>query len=226
MKKIALSLTALAVVFAVTFTSCKKDDAGAPVVSIVGNGTMELTLGTTFVDPGATATDEQDGKITPVVTGTVNTDKVAEYTITYTATDEAGNVGTATRTVKVNAEKLAGSYTANETYSNGETPSSYNQVVILSSTGYNKLVFNKFGDFNGANVDITVTANGFTGADKTIQLPVGTPVYNVKIYNISGTYEKNGTLYNIKSATYKVDTTPIAGGAPETVTITQSYTRQ
>ena len=36
-----------------------------------------------------------------VTTGTVDTDTVGEYTLTYTSTDASGNAGTATRTVNV-----------------------------------------------------------------------------------------------------------------------------
>ena len=42
-----------------------------------------------------------DGGETVVTTGTVDTDTVGSYTVTYQLTDAAGNTGTATRTVTV-----------------------------------------------------------------------------------------------------------------------------
>lgn len=221
-------MTALAVVLAVTFTSCKKDDTGAPVITLAGSGSMELSLGDTYTELGATATDEEDGDITPTVTGTVNTDKVGEYTVTYTATDAAGNEATAvTRTVKVKADRLAASYNVVETYEDATT-GSYVQTVAVSSTGYNKLVFNAYGDYGtNATVDVTVTANGFTGAEKTLVLQDNTGAqYNCRIYDVTGTYTKSGTLYNIATASYKLDATPAAGGSTMTTTTTQVYTRQ
>ena len=65
---------------------------------------MELEVGAVFTDPGASATDAVDGDLTVdiVVTGSVDTSKVgAVYTLSYTATDAAGNTGTATRTVTI-----------------------------------------------------------------------------------------------------------------------------
>lgn len=225
MKKIALSMTALAVVLAVTFTSCKKDDTSNPVVSVTGSGTTTINLGEAWVDLGATATDDIDGTITPTATGTVDVDKVGEYTITYKAIDKAGNEGTATRTVKVKSDLLAKSYTVVETEV-GASSSTYTQSVSVSSTGYNKLVFNGFGDYGtSASIDVTVTSTGFTGAEKTLTLQNGGVTYNCRFYNISGTYGKVGSLYNILTATYKFDSTPV-GGALQTATYNQQYTAQ
>lgn len=220
MKKISLSIAALAVVLAVTFTSCKKDDTGIPVVSLTGDGTIAIELGATWTDPGATATDDNDGTITPVVTGTVNTDKVGEYPITYTATDEAGNVGTATRTVIVKANALAGTYTVNETLQD-QTTDTYTSIVTVSgnnNTLYNKLVLSNFGKYGSASVaTITVTSTGFTGADYSFTDP---DVGNVSITNITGTYVKSGTHYYIATASYKTTTTD------GTTTTTQVYAIQ
>lgn len=54
-------------------------------------------------DPGATATDNRDGNITHriVVTGGVNLKIKATYYVWYRATDDAGNIGEAKRTVLV-----------------------------------------------------------------------------------------------------------------------------
>lgn len=72
-----------------------------PEVTLNGNANVTISCGDGFSDPGASALDTCDGTLTPVVTGTVNTVVPDTYTITYTATDGEGNVGTATRTVTV-----------------------------------------------------------------------------------------------------------------------------
>jgi hypothetical protein len=78
-------------------------DTTAPVVSLAGSAAMQLTVGDTFTDPGATATDDTDGTITSsvVVSGAVDTATEGLYTLTYTATDAAGNTGSVSRVVTV-----------------------------------------------------------------------------------------------------------------------------
>lgn len=73
----------------------------APTVTIIGANPLTVQCGSTFNDPGATATDACDGVLTVNKTGTVNTNQVGSYQITYTATDRAGKTGQATRTVNV-----------------------------------------------------------------------------------------------------------------------------
>lgn len=76
-------------------------DSTDPVVTLNGNANVTISCGAGFTDPGASALDTCDGVLSPVVTGTVNTVVPDTYTITYTATDGEGNVGSATRTVTV-----------------------------------------------------------------------------------------------------------------------------
>ncbi|MDA9118120.1 DUF5011 domain-containing protein, partial [Gammaproteobacteria bacterium] len=69
----------------------------APVITVTGDNPATVELGATYTDAGATA----DGGETVTITGTVDTSTVGTYTLTYSATDAAGNTGTATRTVTV-----------------------------------------------------------------------------------------------------------------------------
>ena len=69
----------------------------APVITIIGANPIEVELGNTYTGPGATS----DGGETVTITGTVDTATVGTYTITYSAKDDSGNTGTATRTVNV-----------------------------------------------------------------------------------------------------------------------------
>ncbi len=73
-----------------------------PVVTLNGANPFNITVGQTFVDPGATATDTEDGALTVITTGTVNTAVVGTYVLTYTATDSGNLSASTTRTVNVN----------------------------------------------------------------------------------------------------------------------------
>ena len=57
-------------------------DTTAPVVTVTGDNPATVELGSTYTDAGATATDAS-GTVTVVTTGTVDTDTVGTYTLTY-----------------------------------------------------------------------------------------------------------------------------------------------
>lgn len=79
----------------------------APEISLIGDVTMTLTEGEAYIDPGATATDEEDGDISrDIVVGgdVVNTSVPGTYVISYNVTDSAGSAANeVVRTVEVNA---------------------------------------------------------------------------------------------------------------------------
>jgi hypothetical protein len=78
------------------------DDGIGPVITRTGPATINLTVGDSYTDAGATATDVIDGSVTVTPSGTVNTAAAGTYTITYNASDAAGNAATpVTRTVVV-----------------------------------------------------------------------------------------------------------------------------
>ncbi len=72
-------------------------DTVSPVITVLGDNPAVVELGGVYVDAGATA----DTGESVVTSGSVDTNTVGTYTLTYTATDLAGNTGTATRTVNV-----------------------------------------------------------------------------------------------------------------------------
>lgn len=79
-------------------------DTTEPVMTLVGSATIQLTVGDTYVEQGASATDDTDGDITTqiIVTGGVNISVAATYTVTYSVADVAGNSASVDRTVVVN----------------------------------------------------------------------------------------------------------------------------
>ena len=77
--------------------SIEIEDVTPPVVTLNGNASITIQQGNTYTEQGATS----DGGESVTISGTVNTNIADTYTITYSATDAAGNTGTATRTVIV-----------------------------------------------------------------------------------------------------------------------------
>ena len=73
------------------------EDVTPPVVTLNGNASITIEKGATYTEQGATS----DGDEIVNISGTVDVNTVGTYTITYSATDAAGNTGTATRTVEV-----------------------------------------------------------------------------------------------------------------------------
>ncbi|NDB96024.1 MAG: DUF5011 domain-containing protein [Verrucomicrobia bacterium] len=77
-------------------------DTNAPVITLIGADPLEIYKGSAFTDPGATVTDNVDATRTITGSGSVDTATVGFYTVTYTATDAAGNLAVpVTRTVNV-----------------------------------------------------------------------------------------------------------------------------
>src|SRR5262249_36119557 len=76
-------------------------DTTPPVVTLIGPSTITNSAGSTFTDPGATASDACAGPLAVITSGTVNTSVAGTYVINYIATDLANNSATNSRTVKV-----------------------------------------------------------------------------------------------------------------------------
>ncbi|GAA0397603.1 hypothetical protein GCM10009133_03290 [Cocleimonas flava] len=75
-----------------------------PVILVTGQNPLTIVVGTQYNDDGATALDDTDGEVAATaVDGSdiIDTSEVGEFTVTYEATDIAGNTATATRVVIV-----------------------------------------------------------------------------------------------------------------------------
>ncbi len=82
-------------------------DVTAPVLTLLGNATENVEMGSTYTDAGATVSDLGDPSIgVSDDAANVNTNIVGNYTVTYTATDASGNESTVTRTVIVGNNSL------------------------------------------------------------------------------------------------------------------------
>lgn len=84
-------------------------DTSPPVITLIGGSRVDVTQGTLFNDPGASAVDNIDGNISSriAVSGSVNINRAGSYSLTYRVSDNAGNAAAAvTRTVNVVAPPI------------------------------------------------------------------------------------------------------------------------
>lgn len=170
MKKQILVAAVAFMAGSVLFTSCKKEDLTAPVITVTGGTAQTQTLPATagagtWTNPTATATDDEDGDISSSVSvsGTVDANTAGTYELTYTVSDAAGNSASTVVTVVIAnaADFLDGTY-VNATDTCQTTPSSiFNATVTASNTVNNDMVINNFGAF-GLTININGTLSGST----------------------------------------------------------------
>ncbi|MCX7697012.1 MAG: DUF5011 domain-containing protein [Bacteroidales bacterium] len=228
MKKKMLKLSAILVAGLMILASSCKDDTVPPVITLTGESEVFLNLGDTWQDPGATAEDDNDGNLTSQITttGTVNTNKVGEYTITYTVSDEAGNTATATRKVYVKADRLAGTYQVNGSITGpGQGNYQWTENVQASSVDYNKLIFSNFSGFANLNVNGIVSGDNIS-LNQTVTYDWdddGTPT-QATISTTSSSYEVTGPSAGqckIKTINYSINY-----GSAGTDVVAATYTKQ
>ena len=76
-------------------------DTTAPIINLIGDALISIKQGDAFNDPGSLVTDAEAG-LQAVVSGVVDINTVAVYTLTYDVTDSSGNVAASViRTVEV-----------------------------------------------------------------------------------------------------------------------------
>ncbi|TQV88071.1 immunoglobulin-like domain-containing protein [Aliikangiella coralliicola] len=71
-------------------------DQTAPEITLNGDATMLLTVGNSYVEQGAIATDNNDGDISAdiVISGAIDTNTIGTYILSYDVSDAAGNSAT------------------------------------------------------------------------------------------------------------------------------------
>jgi len=183
-------------------------DTTAPVITLNGESSLTVSAGTAYVDLGASANDATDGNVTVTTTGTVDSSKVNSYTLTYSATDAAGNKGSTTRTVNVVDD------TAPVLVLNGVSPITHNVGDVYTDLG--ALVTDNVDDANS----ITITATGEVNADV-----IGS--YNI---TYSATDAAGNAATPIVRTVNVVDVTPpvitLNGDAVITLSDSQTYTEK
>lgn len=115
-------------------------DYTGPVIKLNGKSEMTINVGDTFTDPGVfNVRDATDGelKIEDVyIKGSVNSNKIGTYEITYTAYDSLENETTVTRTVRV-VKKLSNTIKK----ATQETNNYYKGTLVDNYIMFNNMVF-------------------------------------------------------------------------------------
>ena len=224
MKKITLLFAIFAIVASATFfTSCEVEDITKPVITLTDGEDVDVILGSTWTDPGYTATDDEDGDITSsvVVEGVVNTNLTGTYELTYTVTDVAGNVGTATRNVRVynEVEDWAGTYSAVDT-EDGTTYPAETRTVNTSTTVNKRLFFVKFSGRTDADpyADVNTSA-------ETISMPAQNFICGPSGSQADLTFAGSANLNSATEVMNWTYTVAVTGGTT-TTNGTSVYTKQ
>lgn len=104
-----------------------------PTITLIGANPLNITVNTLFVDPGATATDTEDGDLTNqiVKTGTVNASTTGTYTLTYSVTDSGGLSANATRTVVVSSSGGGGDSCVDKTPTGSISVDGKNATLVV-----------------------------------------------------------------------------------------------
>ncbi|KAA1246126.1 DUF5011 domain-containing protein [Aquimarina sp. RZ0] len=78
-------------------------DDQAPILELIGDNPMIVFVGDVYTDPGVNVTDNVDAPSSLIIetTGSVDTNIVNDYTITYVVTDSSDNTASLDRIVKV-----------------------------------------------------------------------------------------------------------------------------
>ena len=143
--------------YTVVFSVAKNPDHTAPVITHIGSSPVNVTVGDTYSDEGATALDNIDGNITKsiVTVNNVNTTVSGTYTVTYNVNDAAGNKATeVTRIVNVNNQRRSGGYLLVLT-----NPETGGQVL-----GAVKFIFTKNFKFGSKGNEVTELQKYLNGA--------------------------------------------------------------
>lgn len=155
MNKFTLKSALFFILFGIAFTSCTKDeDNQIPTLTVSGANPFTLdTINTPYVEPGV-STDE--GTIIYDQSAFYN-NKRGEYTIYYSAIDDADNIGHATRRVIVRnpADRLEGTYEV-EVYNigTGAFEDYYTDVITADDYVNGKYYFSFFDASCGASTDL------------------------------------------------------------------------
>ncbi|MDD3592028.1 MAG: DUF5011 domain-containing protein [Sulfurovum sp.] len=158
-------------------------DTSSPMVTLMGDAQVTIIVGEVYMDAGATAYDEFDGKMDPVKSGSVDTSKAGTYTITYKATDQAGNTGSISRKVMVVASNTP-TPTPSPTPEPTPTPTpTATPEPTPTPTTKEELEASEMGDS-------CIAENGETGKVEKLQDPFGNPIPGTATCEVAGGVEE------------------------------------
>ena len=195
-------------------------DTNPPVISLNGTNPDFLELGATYVDPGATAEDPEEGPVTVSASGTVaNSPAGAQSTRQYQAADSVGNQAFKTRTVIVEpATESAPLVFITTNGGNGsgvDFATAEPELVLEGVVSANAISLTVNGESEGVNHEPGENPWSFEAT-----LVEGPNVFQVLA-------ESSGGQTASKTITITLDTTPpvitLLGNNPDTVFLGEEY---
>lgn len=189
-------------------------DTEAPVITLNGASTVNLNVGDTYTELGATATDNVDGDLTSsIIIGgdSVNTNVGGTYVVTYNVSDAAGNAATEViRTVNVIPDTTA---------------------PVITLIGSATINLNIGGTYNEQGATATDNIDGDLTSSIVISGSVNTSVAGTYFinYNVSDT-AGNAAAEVTRTVNVAADTTApvitLIGNASITLELGQTYNEQ
>lgn len=113
------------------FTNYVYNNITAPTITLNGNNVIVIPLGGVYNEPGVVINTSFNVTLTAIITGTVNTNSIGKYIITYTTTDPANNTTSINRIVYVLNFMNYTSYNLTNTYLYKS-----NNYNLLTTTNY------------------------------------------------------------------------------------------
>ena len=176
--------------------SITKEDKVAPVIKINGDEKITLTVGSSYSDPGANATDDCDDKVKIETNSNVDTKKVGTYKVIYSATDSSNNKSTKERTVVVK-EKSTNYYVPQK--GNKNTTVNGKKIIYLTfDDGPSDYTGKLLDILKKYNVKATFFVTGF-GSDALIKREFNeghTVALHSNTHNYSYIYTSMDNYYN------------------------------
>jgi len=177
-----------------------------PIINIIGAADTTISVGSTYTDPGATATNKDGSSVTVTVNNQVDIATTGTYEVTYTATN-ANGTATAKRIVNVVIGQDNWTVTWDVSSNCGTTsfPLAAAPTISAGSTA-NDLVIDGMFTLVGGTATATVSGATITVPQQTINITAGD-------INFSGVGSMNAQG-NIITITYTYEnTTPLIGGS-------------
>ncbi|MBL0047652.1 MAG: DUF5011 domain-containing protein [Bacteroidetes bacterium] len=253
MKKLHIIVLSALIIGLFMFQSCKKkEDRIDPVLSLIGDSLITLDS-TYYVEFGATAYDEEDGELVPLITNSIYLTKVGSNEVKYTAYDNAGNRASIIRKVKVNnfSKSLAGLYQLHQvnldSLGNGIDSLDYTQTMT-ASTIYNwNLIFGNFwlknNYLNKTKYIMSAYINKLNGTVSVVKSPASVEKFGLEVvvidnfnriqvrhyFNGKGSIDANNKCFiNVKDSIvnqYQYKPTATAIFKDTTITYTEKHYR-
>lgn len=187
----------------------KKDDESCkytPTIVITGAETITVSVGDSYADGGATATNTDGSSATVTADiSQINTSTIGSFIVTYTAANENGTA-TAERTVNVviNQDSWLGTATVTDDCNLALFPLA-NAPVVSAGGSSTELVISNMFDLVGGSVNATINGQSITIPQQTVNITVGDIILSG-----TGTMNAAGTEFTVD---YTFDnTTPVVGG--------------